>query len=94
MDAAGTRSEAIGICIAVITTTIACTAGPSGDGANTAASACICTGSALCTGTTRVTGVVCVRTGICGAATTITSDLAGSGDATVELAVICTACAS
>jgi len=76
---AGTTFVRTGICGARTTTITTCMDATNGAGADSAASVCTCTDCEPCTETTKATGAVCVRTGICGDATTTTSDLAGSG---------------
>jgi hypothetical protein len=76
---AGTTFVRIGICGARTITITTCMVGPNGVGVGSGALVCTCTACEPCTATTKGTGAVSARTGICGDATTTTSELAGSG---------------
>jgi len=91
MAGTGRTCDRTGTCTAAIITIITSTAATGGLGADTGVLECTYIDCALCTATTKVTGAECAHTGICGVATIITSDLAGSGQGvTDELVVTCT----
>jgi len=90
----GTMCGRIGICIDAIITTITSMAVTDGRGADIAALVYTCIACVRCTGIIKAIGVACAHTGICIAATTITSVLAGSGVAGAALADISTGCES
>jgi len=94
MEAVGTRFGVTGTCGGAIITIIVSMAGRSGGGESTDELASICTGCEHFTAIIRATGVEFVRIGTFGDETDITSDLDGSGVATVELADTCTVFAS
>jgi len=94
MVVAGFVSEHTGIFIVGTTTTTDSTDVSSGGGANIAVLVSTCIAFESCTETTKVIGARCVRTGICGGATTITKLRNGAGADIVVLAAICIVCVS
>jgi len=95
MEHDGTMSERIGTCTVGTTTITICTDGTGGPGDASGELASTCIACARFTAIIRAIGVACVRTGICGDATTTTAGLAGSGPtATFDVAATVTDCAS
>jgi len=83
----------IGTCGVAITTIITCMAATVGHGAGSGALVCTSTVFARSTEIIKAIGVACALTGTCGAATTTTEGLAGSGADGVGSTATCIGCA-